>query len=776
MQDSMRTRSRAWLACAPACLALISTFALGVRADTVIMKNGVAYRTVAAPDRDGETLLYLWDGLKKIIVRDSKVDRVIPDNALRTGEKFSLVQPMTVHAGVMPKEVLAVSAEPWDEKGRRKFQYLGRSSRPVVMEQAINEIGPRVVRYRGVDGFWHGQVATRAVSRDVLLGLLHKVDSGNQAERERVVRFLMEAGWNAEARAELDRVVADFPDGDLAERAANARQFIIQAEATQRRSDVDAFRRAKRFKAAADLLKTFDAPEIGTDIQVEAREQMRRDEDRRRDDRATAHDLLRLELRLSPTVHAAWKDRLAEVQQALGEAPDAVRDRLAAWRKANAESKPTVEAQLALAMSGYVVGIESAVPHLADADVLWTARDLIADYLRGGDEMAREAILADLDALKWPPGPPEAPELPRLELAQKLCRLMPPPLRRASEESTGDVIVNRVEAEDSIPTTYLVQLPPEYHPLRSYPAVVVLHSGNGPEAAVAAWRDEAARRGYIVVAPEYRTTEGTSHYQYTPGEHAAVELSVRDARRRYAIDADRVFAVGQLTGGDMAWDVALGHPDLFAGVAVVSGLPGKYVPRSLGQHERLPLLCIIGDLAPAANEVVYANYVKPMILKVWDVTYMELNRRGLEEFPEEIPTIFDWMEPRRRDPHPRGFDASTARTCDDRRHGIVVRAFAEGRTTAPEAVEPLGRNLDPATIKVKTSSLSNLLDVSVSGITRLDVWAGPDLIDFTRKMEVRVNRKTVYKDQPKLEFRPMLEDLRIRGDRGQMYWVKIEAG
>ena len=46
----------------------------------------------------------------------------------------------------------------------------------------------------------------------------------------------------------------------------------------KRRSDVDALRRAKRFNAAADLLKTFDDPEIGADLQVDAREQMRRDD------------------------------------------------------------------------------------------------------------------------------------------------------------------------------------------------------------------------------------------------------------------------------------------------------------------------------------------------------------------------------------------------------------------------------------------------------------------------------------------------------------------
>ncbi|WP_165252650.1 PHB depolymerase family esterase [Paludisphaera soli] len=772
---STRTRSGP-IATRPAlAIALaIAGATLAARGDTVVMKNGVAYRTLAPPDRDN-TLLYLWDGLKKIVVRDSKVERVTADNLLRTGEKFSLVQPMTVHAGVMPKAVVRVAAEPWDEKGRRKFQYFGTASRPVAMEQAINEISPNVIRYRGVDGFWQGQVATRAVPRPVLMSLLHRVEKENQAERERVVRFLMGAGWYPEAKAELDRLIADFPDSDLAERAASARQFIVQAEATQRRSDVDALRRARRFKEAAGLLKTFDGVEIPTELQVEARELARRDEDQAQADLTVRNDLRRIELKLAPQVHAAWKARLAEVQRALAEAPDVVRERLAAWRKAKAESSPTDEAQLALAMSGYVVGQDAAVVDLARADVLWQARDRIAEYLTG-DEADREDALARLDDLSWPDGTPDAPGLERMELAQRLCKLMPPPLRRAADEAEKGPVEIVVEAEDSIPTRYLAKLPPEYHPLRSYPAVVVLHSGDGPEAAVEQWQAEAARRGYILIAPEYGAAEGATDYHYTPGEHAAVELALRDARRRYGIDADRVFLAGQLAGGNMAWDFGLGHPDLFAGVVAVSGFPAKYVPRSLSQHERLPLLCMMGDLAPAANEVIYNNYVKPMILKVWDVTYMELSRRGLEEFPEEIPTFFDWMEPRRRDPYPRAFESSAARICDDRRHGIVVENFAEGRTTSAEAVDPLGRNLNPATLKMRTSTLSNLVDLTVSGVGRLDVWLSPELVDFKRKLEVRVNRKALYKGQPKLEFRPMLEDLRIRGDRGQMYWVKIEVG
>jgi hypothetical protein len=226
----------------------------------------------------------------------------------------------------------------------------------------------------------------------------------------------------------------------------------------------------------------------------------------------------------------------------------------------------------------------------------------------------------------------------------------------------------------------------------------------------------------------------------------------------------------------MAWDLALGHPDLFAGVVVVSGFPAKYVPRYLSNHERLPLYCVIGDLAPASSEVVFGIYLKPLILKSWDVTYVEYHHRGLEEFPEEIPTFFDWMDRHRRDPAPKSFDAVTARSCDGRFYGLVIHEFARGRSTAPEAVEMLGQNLTPAVLKMKSSSQGNLINLHVSGIMRLDVWVSPRLIDFKRKLEVRLNDKPRFKGAVKLALDPFLEDLRLRGDRQQVYWLKVSAG
>ena len=102
------------------------------------------------------------------------------------------------------------------------------------MEQAINELGPL-----------HGQDPGR---RRLLAGAARhqpgpprgRPGHPRQGRPEgperaiRVARFLIQAEWYAEARAELDRILKDFPDdADLRERVAGARASVVQLEAAQ---------------------------------------------------------------------------------------------------------------------------------------------------------------------------------------------------------------------------------------------------------------------------------------------------------------------------------------------------------------------------------------------------------------------------------------------------------------------------------------------------------------------------------------------------------------
>src|SRR5262249_16884471 len=126
------------------------------------------------------------------------------------------------------------------------------------------------------------------------------------------------------------------------------------------------------------------------------------------------------------------------------------------------------------------------------------------------------------------------------------------------------------------PVSYLLQLPPEYSHGRFYPVLIVLHAvGETPRQMLDRFSELAAARGYILAAPEWANNADAS-YGYTGQEHLAVLDVVAELRRHFQVDSDRIFLAGHGNGGggDMAFDVALSHPDLFAGVVPMGAQVG----------------------------------------------------------------------------------------------------------------------------------------------------------------------------------------------------------
>src|SRR3954470_21692991 len=123
------------LRCPAAALAVVLPMFAAVAAfgDNIVMRNGLVSRGAAHQDN---TLVYIFDGLKQVVVRDSKIAKRVPDSSFNNKEVFKLEQPLVQHAGVMPREAFDIKASPWNDRGRRSFEYASaRSTRPVSMEQ-----------------------------------------------------------------------------------------------------------------------------------------------------------------------------------------------------------------------------------------------------------------------------------------------------------------------------------------------------------------------------------------------------------------------------------------------------------------------------------------------------------------------------------------------------------------------------------------------------------------------------------------------------------------
>ena len=146
----------------------------------------------------------------------------------------------------------------------------------------------------------------------------------------------------------------------------------------------------------------------------------------------------------------------------------------------------------------------------------------------------------------------------------------------------------------------------------------------------------AARHGYLLVAPQWTNA---TRYNYSPEEHAAVTNVLKNLRRRFNVDSDRVFLLGVGEGGAMAFDVGLGHPDLFAGVMPMSAIPNffslRYSGVEVGNSQNLPFYVVHGTLAGEQLNKNTSVLFNAWIPQGYPSLHVEYNQRGLEWFAYE---------------------------------------------------------------------------------------------------------------------------------------------
>jgi poly(hydroxyalkanoate) depolymerase family esterase len=133
----------------------------------------------------------------------------------------------------------------------------------------------------------------------------------------------------------------------------------------------------------------------------------------------------------------------------------------------------------------------------------------------------------------------------------------------------------------------LVHVPDRLDPGTPVPLVCMLHGCTQDPATFAAatqMNDAAERHGFVVVYPgqdRQSNPQGCwnwflpEHQRRGAGEPAAIAgivCDLIDANARCTIDPERVFVAGLSSGGAMAAILAACYPELFAAVAVHSGL------------------------------------------------------------------------------------------------------------------------------------------------------------------------------------------------------------
>ena len=325
---------------------------------------------------------------------------------------------------------------------------------------------------------------------------------------------------------------------------------------------------------------------------------------------------------------------------------------------------------------------------------------------------------------------------------------------------------------------YSLQLPPEYRHSRNYPVLIVLHqSGEEPEDMLKRWADAAALNGYILVAPEW--SKGMNGvYGYSEREHAVVLETLRDLRRRFAVDSDRVFLFGMGVGGEMAYDVGLSHPDLFAGVLPMSCYPDHFSLRYARNAEYLPFYVVDGDRSGDVHKQNTRQQVENWVNK-YPMMWIQYKGRGVEWYGGEVPTIFDWMRGKKREFPLEQLGGSgsdgrcfvTQRATDDSFYWLTTDDVQQRHLSLANPPARLGARIDLA---------NNTVLVETTGLGQVTVWLGAnsdgvDMVRFDKPVTVRWNENVVWKEQAG-DARPGRADGRPGPPRRSATAVHGEAG
>lgn len=305
--------------------------------------------------------------------------------------------------------------------------------------------------------------------------------------------------------------------------------------------------------------------------------------------------------------------------------------------------------------------------------------------------------------------------------------------------------------------------------LRMRPTQIDWWAG-APDPATGARSGQSMRHGYIVIAPVW-TKLGQREYGSSAREHAVVLAALRDACRRFSVDTDRVFLQGHDIGGDAVWDLALAHPDLWAGVIPVVGGATRYSAKYWGNAKLLSMYHLGGELdadVAIANGREYDRFM----VGGFDCTINEYRGRGHEHFMEDHLDLFDWMGRRKRNFHPKEVECVTMRPWDNFFWWLEVRDLPPQTTVEPFEWATRGKIAGAMPVKGELKQNNSLYIRSGAGETT--VWLSPQVVDFSKRMEINVNgRMVVSRKFIEPDMATLLEDARTRGDRQHPFWAKI---
>ena len=475
----------------------------------------------------GGLCMYLDDGVRRIFFSHKQLHDVISRTDKEVNDRMALMRPGNKKLdtrSLLPGWELEETTD-WDSKWVRWLKWRTASG-VLTMEQRIIALTPYQMQIQSQGYRYDIHYLTREFTPDAIRSLMHNYMKEQKSYKGRselekrldVAKFLHQAGWHWEADKDLEALEETY--FDQKEKITPLREATRAAIANLLVDDLEKAHKVGQHQKARELIEQYTKDGLSSIVsdrhKLTSQEIRSKYEGLKEKVDETRKALLALP-KYTTTDQSFWEKAAEEIAAGLNEDTLARVESFLQYaqqfkRDVTEKRKPSQSAEevLSLALSGWLQGNFAAEPDQKLARQLWAARDMVLAYVKATDLRDRAKILTSVS---------KADEVHMDQLA-RMIQMLPPPL--PPEKTTSTVETREIGLHDSNGGSYLVQLPPEYHPYRSYPVVVLLH-GSREEAKVMIGRfsDLAARNGFILAAPIW--SKGfKATYGYTDREHLIV--------------------------------------------------------------------------------------------------------------------------------------------------------------------------------------------------------------------------------------------------------------
>lgn len=673
----------------------------------------------------------------------------------------------------------------WNKDGTRSIVVSSASARDIIeIDQVIDTMTPFSLevltrRFTGT----RSSFLTRELNPAKVLEMLRhrlKVDAGNNPvsfdESLRVARFAAQAGWHDLAIAELNAIAKEHPTQlpRLAQVQTDVKRSLLRIKL----EELDDAIAAGQHSVAQSTITNLDQ------------------------EGAEAQELTKL-----TTLRTRYKEQNAELERlrsllakarqragssALGSSAGALLDEVE--RELNldnakvlnvflkmaeqeervaAKGQPAVlnaEQLLSLAITGWTLGAEASDQSPEAARRLLKARAFLMQFLITDDDSDRKRLIADYLA-KVP--------LKADEIVQLIDQL-PPPRAETVNKPVLD-LVTKSSRHWSAGVKYRVYLPPEYHHYRSYPLIILPPNFSETyETATAGWLEPAARKGFILAVPEWVDGKQDRYLSSDKEQEAVLEV-LRDLRRRFRVDSNRVSLAGYSSGGSLVFDTALTRPHLFASAAVICGHTPEGIEQLRYNAQYLPFYIVDSSknrfrekLGPARTDAIVKLF-EYWIPKGYPSLFVEYQGRGFERLQCEIPTIVDWMSRKKRSaamPELGKADMSGNRLGQEFR--IIRPSASRFYWVGVDEHQPNERA--PVLISAGwDKEVPNSLRCIMTGMKKARIWLNASMVNFENPVEIRIqgppgsNWQSHFKKKIEPNMAVLLEDYYQRGDSKNLF-------